>query len=86
MLSGKIELNPGPKKSSINTLSICHWSLSNLSTRDYARDYAKVFLLKACIQFHISILSLHLKHLDSNTNPIKKCGNNLIQYEHSSNN
>ena len=48
MLGGDVELNPGPKQSSINAFSICHWNLNSLS----AHNYAKIFLLKAYMAIH----------------------------------
>ena len=48
LLGGDVELNPGPKQSSINAFSICHWNLNSLS----AHNYAKIFLLKAYIAIH----------------------------------
>ena len=43
MLSGDIEINPGPKSSSGECFSICHWNLNSIS----AQSYTKVSLLTA---------------------------------------
>ena len=48
LLGGNVELNPGPKQSSINAFWICHWDLNSLS----AHNYAKIFLLKTYIAIH----------------------------------
>ena len=58
LLSGDVELNPGPKFNSINDFSICHWNLNSIS----AHNYAKVFLRKACIAIHSLMLFAYQKH------------------------
>ena len=66
LLGGDDELNPGPKQSSINAFSICHWNLNSLSTH----NYAKIFLLKAYIAIHgFDIICISETYLDSNTSP-----------------
>ena len=66
LLSGDVELNPGPKQSSINAFSICHWNLNSLS----AHNYAKIFLLKAYIAIHrFDIICISETYLDFNTSP-----------------
>ena len=45
ILSGDAEVNPGPKNSVSECLSICHWNLNSIS----AHDHSKLFLLKAYI-------------------------------------
>ena len=59
LLGGDVELNPGPKQSSINAFSICHWNLNSLS----AHNYAKIFLLKAYIAIHRFDIICYLKHI-----------------------
>ena len=44
-LSGDIEENPGPKRNSNQSFSICHWNLNSIT----ADNYLKVSLLRAYI-------------------------------------
>ena len=44
LLSGDVEINPGPKAN----LSICHWNLNSIS----AHNYVKLSLLRAYLAFH----------------------------------
>ena len=86
LLDGDVELNPGPKQSSINAFSICHWNLNSLS----AHNFAKIFLLKAYIAFYRSdIICISEKYLDSSTSPednnLEISGYNLIRSDHPSN-
>ena len=37
ILSGDVEVNPGPKNSVSDRLSICHWNLNSMSARDYSK-------------------------------------------------
>ena len=48
LLSGDVELNPGPKRNYSNAFSICYWNLNSIS----AHNYAKEFLLKAYIAIY----------------------------------
>ena len=87
LLGGEVELNPGPKQSSINTFSICHWNLNSVS----AHNYAKIFLLKAYIAIHgFDIICISETYLDSSTSPddrnLEISGYNLIRSDHPSNN
>ena len=34
-MSGNIEMNPGPKPSSYNKFSICHWNLNSISAHNF---------------------------------------------------
>ena len=45
ILSGNVEVNPVPKNSVSEYLSICQWNLNSILTH----DYSKLFLLKAYI-------------------------------------
>ena len=49
ILSGDVEVNPGPKNSVSECLSICHWNLNSILTH----DYSKLFLLKAYISVSV---------------------------------
>ena len=62
ILSGDVEVNPGPKNSLSECLSICHWNLNSI----LAHDYSKLFLLKANISVHkFDIICLSETYLDS---------------------
>ena len=64
LLSGDVELNPGPKRNYSNAFSICHWNLNSIS----AHNYAKVFLLKAYTAIHkFDIICISEIYLDSST-------------------
>ena len=58
LLSGDVELNPGPKCNYSNAFSICHWNLNSIS----GHNYAKVFLLKVYIAIISLISFLYQKH------------------------
>ena len=61
-MSGDIEMNPGPKPSSCNKFSICHWNLNIIS----AHNFIKLSLLRAYISVHnFDILCLSETYLDS---------------------
>ena len=79
LLGGDIEIDLGPKQSSINAFSICDW------------NYAKIFLLKAYIAIQkFNIICIFEVYLDSNTslddNNIKISCYRLIRSDHPSNN
>ena len=86
ILSGDIEVNPGPKNSVSEYLSICHRNLNSI----LAHDYSKLFLLKAYISVHkFDIICLSETYLDS-TVPLDDVnlvisGYNLIRSDHPSN-
>ena len=64
MLSGEVEVNPGPKKKDKDCLSICHWNLNSTSTC----VYSKLFLLISYNSLHkFDIICLSKTYLDSNT-------------------
>ena len=83
ILSGDVEVNPGPKNSVSECLSICHWNLNSILTH----DYSKLFLLKAYISVHkFDINCLSETYLDS-TVPVDDdnlvvSGYNLIRSDH----
>ena len=61
ILSGGVEVNPGPKKSVSECLSIYHWNLNSTP----AHDYSKLFFLEACISVHkFHIICLLETYLD----------------------
>ena len=86
ILSGDVEVNPGPKNSVSECLSICHWNLNSI----LAHDHFKLFLLKAYISVHkFDIICLSETYLDS-TVPLDDVnlvisGYNLIRSDHPSN-
>ena len=45
ILSGDIEKNPGPKFSSCDKFSICHWNLNSISAHNFIRNlsYVRMF-------------------------------------------
>ena len=49
ILSGDVELNPGPKRKAAQTLSVCHWNLNSIC----AHKFAKVSLLRAYVSAKI---------------------------------
>ena len=57
-MSGDIEMNPGPKPSSSNKFSICHWNLNSICAHN--------FIKRAYISVHnFDILCLSETYLDS---------------------
>ena len=86
ILSGDVEVNPGPKNSASECLSICQWNLNSI----LAHAYFKLFLLKAYISVHkFDIICLSETYLDS-TVPLDDVslvisGYNLIRSDYPSN-
>ena len=85
ILSGDVEVNPGPKSSVSKCLSICHWNLNSISIN----DYSKLFLLKAYISVHkFDIIFLSETYLDSTVpfddDSLVISGYNLIRSDHPS--
>ena len=65
-------MNLGPKLSSCNKLSICHWNLNSI----FAQDFIELFLLRAYISVHnFDIFFLVETYLDST---ISSNNSNLI--------
>ena len=59
-----IEENPGPKPSSNQSFSVCHWNLNSIS----AHTYIKVSLLRAYISTHkLDVICISETYLDSDT-------------------
>ena len=64
LLSGDVELNPGPKCNYNNAFSIFHWNLNSTP----AHNYDKVFLLKVYIAIHkFDIICISETYLGSST-------------------
>ena len=62
--SGDIEENPGPKPSSNQIFSICHWNLNRIS----AHNYIKVSLLRPYIStLKFDVICISKTYLDSDT-------------------
>ena len=86
MLSGDVEINPGPLSNCKEYFSICHWNLNSIS----AHDYSKLFLLKPCIILHkFDIICLSETYLDSTTpnddDKLQILGYTFIRSDHPSN-
>ena len=86
MLSGDVEVNPGPKKKDKDCLSICHRDLNSISTY----DYFKLFLLNSYNSLHkFDIICLSETYLDSNTplddDNLEISGCTLVPSDHQSN-
>ena len=86
IFSGDVEVNPRPKNSVSECLSICHWNLNSISVH----DYSKLLVLKAYISVHqFDIIGLSETCLDSTVSfddhsfIISRC--NLIRSDHRSN-
>ena len=63
-ISGDVEVNPGSKNKGKICLSVCHWSLNNISLY----DYSKLFLLNSNNSLHeFDIICFSKTYLDSNT-------------------
>ena len=81
---GYIELNPGPRKSKENTLSICHWNLNSIT----AHNFSKLTQLKAYIStYKHDIICLSETYLDSSIpdNLIEIESYNLVRADHPDN-
>ena len=61
---GDVELNPGPRKSKGNTVSVCHWNLNSIT----AHNFSKLTQLKAYIStYNYDFICLLETVLDSST-------------------
>ena len=66
LLSGNVEINPGPRHNSGEFFSIFHWNLNSVS----AYNYTKLSSLKAFIAVHkFDIICLSETYLDSSVAP-----------------
>ena len=76
-----IELNPGPRKSNDNNLSVCHRNLNSIT----AHNFSKLTQLKAYISsYKYDFICLSETYLDSSTpnNLIDREGYNLVCADH----
>ena len=85
-LSGDIEENPGPKRNSNQSFSICHWNLNSIT----AHNYLKVSLLRAYISLHnFDVVCISETYLDSTTalddENLHIAAYNLLRADHASN-
>ena len=83
LLSGDVEINPGPKRTPKANLSICHWNLNSIS----AHNYVKLSLLRAYLAFHnFDIICLSETYLNSSNSPddetLEISGYNLVRSDH----
>ena len=86
MLSGDVEINPGPLSNCKEYFSICLWNLNSISVH----GYSKLFLLKAYIILHkFDIICLSETYLDftipKDDNKLPISGYTLIRSDHVSN-
>ena len=86
-LSGDIEENPGPKRNSNQSFSICcYWNLNSIT----AHNYLKISLLRDYISLHnFDVVSISETYLDSttalNNENLEIAGYNLLGADHPSN-
>ena len=81
---GGIELNPGPRKSKGNNVSVCHWNLNNIT----AHNFSKLTQLKAYVStYKYDLICLSETFLDSSTpdNLVDIQGYNLVRADHPDN-
>ena len=83
LLSGDVETNPGPRRNTGETFSICYWNLNRL----LAYNYNKLLLLRACIAVHkFGVICLSETYLDSTVasydENLEITGYNLVRSGH----
>ena len=83
LLSGDVEINPGPKRTPKANLSVCHWNPNSIS----AHNYVKLSLLRAYLTFHnFNIICLSETYLNSSNSPgdetLEISGYNLVRSDH----
>ena len=84
ILSGDVELNPGPKSKAAQTLSVCHWNLNSI----FAHNFPKLSLLRAYVSVNkFDIIRLSETYLDSSVGDVSLeiSGYYLIRSDHPSN-
>ena len=85
-LCDDVEENPGPKLSSNQIFSICHWNLNRIS----AHNYIKLSLSRAYLSTHkFDVICISETYLDSNASDedanLEIVGYTLIRSDHPSN-
>ena len=85
-LSGDIEENPGPKPSSSQSFSICHWNLNSIS----AHNYIKLSILTSNVSTHkFDVICISETYLNSDTSTVDEnleiVGYTLIRANQTSN-
>ena len=85
LLSGDVEINPGPKRTPKANLSICHRNLNSIS----AHNYVKLSLLRAYLAFHnfdiICLSETSYSNYSSNSpddETLEISGYNLVRSDH----
>ena len=86
LLSGNVEINPGPRRRTDETFSICHWNLNSLP----AYDYNKLFLLRAYTAvYKFDVICLSETYLDSTVasadENLEVTNCNLVRSDHPAN-
>ena len=86
ILSGDVELNPGPTPNSGQNFSICHWNLNSIP----AYNFSKISLFSAYNSLHkFDIICLFETYFDSSILPqdpnLEMPGYMLIRVDHPSN-
>ena len=86
-VSDDIELNPGPKPSSFQNFSICHWNLNSITSH----DFLKVKLLSAYNILHnFDIICISESYLNSETvsndDSLNIPSYNMVRVDHPSGN
>ena len=86
ILYGDIESNLGPRPTSGQSFSICHWNLNSIATH----NFSKIFLLRAYNAIHnydiICLSETYLNHdILSDSGNLKIPGYELIRVDHPSN-
>ena len=84
VLSGDVELNPGPKRKAAQILSVCHWNLNSIC----AHNFTKLSLLRAYVSLHkFDIICLSETYLDSSIDDasLEISGYYLLRSDHSFN-
>ena len=86
LLSGDIELNPGPKPNSCKSFSICHWNLNSITSH----NFIKVSLITTYNSIHkFDIICLFETYLNSETlsndENLNIPGYNLVRVDHLTN-
>ena len=84
-LSGGIEENPGPKRNSNQSFSVCHWNLNSI----IVHNYLKISLLRAYISLHnFDVVCISETYLDSTTTiddkNLETARYNLLRADHAS--